>query len=122
MFFYAFIHKVKYQGKIELGNDECVFYKEKCHRKSQCHKLLKSNKKNFKSPSSNVVVVATLTTTSVGSNYVYPSKTTSQIFDIVDQLQKTLATHPHAVYVSFIKGLNSSSLSNMYPSTWILIL
>ncbi|CAI8611808.1 unnamed protein product [Vicia faba] len=47
--------------------------------------------KIFKSPSSNVVVAAP-TTVGSGSDCAYPSETTSQIYDIVEQLQKLLTT------------------------------
>lgn len=47
--FDAPIYKVKYQGRIGLGNDECSFCKEKCPWKSQCPKMLRANKKNSKS-------------------------------------------------------------------------
>lgn len=42
--------------------------------------------------------------------------TTSQISYIIDKLQKTLATHPPAMSTSYVKGLNSYSLSDMSPS------
>lgn len=89
--FAAPIHKVKYQGRIELGNDEFAFCKEKWHWKSQCPKLLKANKKNLKSPSSNITVVAH-TTIDFSSINVYPFEITSQIFDIAKWIQKIFAT------------------------------
>lgn len=51
-------HKGKPQGRVGHGIDECAFWKEKGHWKAKCPKLLKENKKNFKSPSSNVVATA----------------------------------------------------------------
>lgn len=59
-------------------NDECAFCKEKNHWKTQCLKLLRANKKIFKSLSSNIVVVA-LTTIGFDSSHVYPVETTFQI-------------------------------------------
>jgi len=73
-------HKGKPQGRVGLGNDECAFYKEKGHWKTQWRKLLlKSNTKNFTIPTSNVVVVPPST---FGSIYIYPFETTSQISNL----------------------------------------
>ncbi|GAU48472.1 hypothetical protein TSUD_405650 [Trifolium subterraneum] len=77
-------HKGNSQGRVRLGNDECAFCKEKGHWKAQCPKLLlKSNSMNFSAPSSNVVVTAPST---FGSSYAYPPGTTSQIYDLAEQL------------------------------------
>ncbi|CAI8610566.1 unnamed protein product [Vicia faba] len=107
--FVAPSYKGKPQGRVGLGIDECVFCKEKGHWKTQCPKL-KACKKNFKRPSSNVVVAAS-TTIGSGSDHAYTSETTSQISDIAEQLQNLLVTKPHTMYASSIKGLNSSYLS-----------
>jgi transposase InsO family protein len=117
--FVAPVHKGKPQGRVGLGIDECAFCKEKGHWKTQCLKLLRANKKNFKSPSSNVATAAR-TTIASGSDHVYPYETTSQISDIAEQLQKILATQSHAMSASSVKGLNSSNMSGMSPSIWIL--
>jgi hypothetical protein len=117
--FVAPVHKGKPQGRVGLGIDECAFCKEKGHWKTQCPKLLRANKKNFKSPSSNVATAAR-TTIASGSDHVYPYETTSQISDIAEQLQKILATQSHAMSASSVKGLNSSNMSGMSPSIWIL--
>jgi hypothetical protein len=66
-------HKGKPQGRVGLGIDECAFCKEKGHWKTQCPKLLRANKKNFKSLSSNVATAAR-TTIASGSDYVYPTR------------------------------------------------
>lgn len=116
--FAAPFHKGKPQCRVGFGIDECVFCKEKGHWKAQ-YSRLKASKKIFKSPSSNVVVAAP-TTIGSGSDHVYPSETTSQIFDIAEQLQKLLATQSRAMSASFIKGLKSFYLSGIYPSMWIL--
>lgn len=42
--------------------------------------------------------------------------TTSQISYIIEKLQKTLATQSSAMSTSYVKGLNSYSLSDMSPS------
>lgn len=46
--------------------------------------------------------------------------TTSQICDIAEQLQKLLATQSRVIYASYIKGLNSSCLSSISLSIWII--
>lgn len=81
-FFDAQFHKGKPQGRVGFGIDECGFCKEKGHWKAQCPRLLKASKKNFKSPSSDVVVA--LTIIGSGSDHVYPSEITSQISDIIE--------------------------------------
>ncbi|MCH87852.1 hypothetical protein A2U01_0008733, partial [Trifolium medium] len=78
-------------GRVGLGINECAFCKEKCHWKTQCPKKLRANKKNFKSPSSNVAAVDAPSTIGSGSDHVYSSETT-QISDIAEQLQKLFAT------------------------------
>ncbi|CAI8591130.1 unnamed protein product [Vicia faba] len=87
------------------------FYKGKPQRRVEF-----VSKINFKSPSSNVV--AAFTTIGSGSNHVYPYETT-QIYDIVEQLQKLLATQSCAMFASSVKGIGSIftpnlSFSNVY--------
>lgn len=66
------------------------------------------------------VVVDSPTTICFVSDYVCPSQTASQIFDIVEQLQTILAIQPCNMHASSTKGLNSSCLSCMCPSIWII--
>ncbi|CAI8599151.1 unnamed protein product [Vicia faba] len=68
--FAAPFHKGKPQGRVELRIGECAFCKEKGHWEAQRPRMIKATKKNFKSPSSNVVVVAP-TTIGSGSDRVY---------------------------------------------------
>jgi hypothetical protein len=112
--FAAPFHKGKPQGRVGVGIDECAFCKEKGHWKAQCPKL-RANKKNFKSPSSNVDAVDAPSTVGSSSDRVYPSETT-QISDIAEQLQKLLATQSRVMSASSVKGLNSSCMSGISPS------
>ncbi|KAI5437872.1 hypothetical protein KIW84_023840 [Lathyrus oleraceus] len=101
-------HKGKPQDRVRIDIDEFYFCKEKGHCKAQCLGS-KASKKNFKSPSSNIVATASSTIGS-GSDHVYSSETTSQIYDIEDELQKILSTQSCAMSDSFIKDPHSGSL------------
>lgn len=74
------IYKRKYQGRIGLGNDECLFQGE-CSLETLVSQIIESKKKNFQSQSSKVVIIA-YTTIDFGSYYAYPFKATSQISNI----------------------------------------
>ncbi|XP_045796078.1 uncharacterized protein LOC123890503 [Trifolium pratense] len=113
--FAAPFNKGKPQGRVGVGIDECAFCKQKGHWKSNCPQLMKAGRKNFKPPSSNVAAATSsiVAPPSVGSGIgsAYPSETNSHVFDLAEQFQKFLATQPHAMSASSIKGLNPSSLS-----------
>jgi len=70
----AHVQRGKPQGRVGIGNDEFDFCKEKGHWKAQCPKLGRANKKNFRSPSSNVVAAPSAIGSSSG--YAYSSDTT----------------------------------------------
>ncbi|XP_045810861.1 uncharacterized protein LOC123905293 [Trifolium pratense] len=106
--FAAHSNKGKPQGRVDVGIDECAFCKQKGHWKSNCPQLMKAGRKNFKAPSSSVVAPPSV---SSGIGSAYPSETNSHVFDLAEQFQKFLATQPHAMSASSIKGLNPSSLS-----------
>ncbi|PNX95116.1 SPX domain-containing protein 1-like, partial [Trifolium pratense] len=117
-------NKGKPQGRVGVGIDECAFCKQKGHWKSNCPQLMKAGRNNFKAPSSNVaaatssIVAPPSVNSGIGS--AYPSETNSHVFDLAEQFQKFLATQPHAMFASSIKGLNPSSLSDISSSIWIL--
>lgn len=62
-------------------NDEHVFFKKKSHHETKCPKLLRENKKKFKSSYFNVVVNAPITI-DFDFDRVYPNEAISQMFDI----------------------------------------
>ncbi|XP_045822099.1 uncharacterized protein LOC123914983 [Trifolium pratense] len=111
--FAAPFHKGKPQGRAAIGFDECSFCRGKGHWKSQCPKLLKVSRTDFRSPSSNVVDIApTMVGSSIG--HIYSPETISQAFDLVEQFQKFLSTQPRAMSASSVKGL---TLPNSSGST-----
>ncbi|KAI5440517.1 hypothetical protein KIW84_010120 [Lathyrus oleraceus] len=96
-------NKVKPQGRV--GIDECYFCKEKGHLIAQCLKLLKSGRNNLKTTLSHVVVTSpsTLAPPGYSIDHVYPSDTTSQVFDLAKKFQKFLSTQPHVMFASSLK-------------------